>query len=78
MRPAKQLLLKKIILIPHCKTWSFDQTHRTAGCRYWSEESAEREKEKEKESAAVIPTLNTGSTTATSTAATTTGPERRR
>uniref|UniRef100_A0A672JAQ7 Protein phosphatase 1 regulatory subunit n=1 Tax=Salarias fasciatus TaxID=181472 RepID=A0A672JAQ7_SALFA len=58
--------------------------------RYWSEESAEREKDKEKESAAVIPTINTGSTTtaastATTTAmstttatTTTTGPERRR
>lgn len=56
--------------------------------RYWSEESADREKEKE--SAAVIPTLNTGSattdtsTTTTSTISTTnttttvTGPERRR
>ncbi|XP_061570981.1 protein phosphatase 1 regulatory subunit 12A isoform X9 [Cololabis saira] len=50
--------------------------------RYWSEESAERDKEKE--SAAVIPTINTGSTTTTSTgvpsstAGTGTGPERRR
>ncbi|XP_037315947.2 LOW QUALITY PROTEIN: protein phosphatase 1 regulatory subunit 12A [Pungitius pungitius] len=55
--------------------------------RYWSEESADREKEKE--SAAVIPTMNTGSTT-TSTSTTTsavstttstgvvTGSERRR
>ncbi|XP_056132042.1 protein phosphatase 1 regulatory subunit 12A isoform X4 [Lampris incognitus] len=41
--------------------------------RYWTEESAEREKEKE--SAAIIPTINTGSTTHTSsttTASTTT------
>ncbi|XP_008313604.1 protein phosphatase 1 regulatory subunit 12A isoform X3 [Cynoglossus semilaevis] len=56
--------------------------------RYWSEEGADRDKEKE--SAAVIPTINTGSTTTTTstisstpvfTAATTTtgtGPERRR
>uniref|UniRef100_A0A4W5JZX9 Protein phosphatase 1 regulatory subunit n=1 Tax=Hucho hucho TaxID=62062 RepID=A0A4W5JZX9_9TELE len=37
--------------------------------RYWAEESAEREKEKEreKESAAVIPTINTGSTTTSTT-----------
>ncbi|XP_038594590.1 protein phosphatase 1 regulatory subunit 12A isoform X2 [Micropterus salmoides] len=49
--------------------------------RYWSEESAE----KEKESAAVIPTINTGSTTTTastttaiSTTGTGTGSERRR
>ncbi|XP_056878023.1 protein phosphatase 1 regulatory subunit 12A isoform X4 [Takifugu flavidus] len=58
--------------------------------RYWSEESAEREKEKEKESAAVIPTINTGSTTTTTSTTTSTaisttlttgavtGPERRR
>ncbi|XP_068442268.1 protein phosphatase 1 regulatory subunit 12A isoform X5 [Clinocottus analis] len=39
--------------------------------RYWSEDSADREKEKEKESAAVIPTINTGSTT-TGTSTTTT------
>ncbi|XP_037099164.1 protein phosphatase 1 regulatory subunit 12A isoform X3 [Syngnathus acus] len=42
--------------------------------RYWSEESAEREKDKERESAAVIPTVNTGSTIP----AIGTGPERRR
>ncbi|XP_077401157.1 protein phosphatase 1 regulatory subunit 12A isoform X1 [Vanacampus margaritifer] len=52
--------------------------------RYWSEENAEREKDKERESAAVIPTINTGSTTTTigtsGTNITTmgTGPERRR
>ncbi|XP_061523628.1 protein phosphatase 1 regulatory subunit 12A isoform X2 [Phycodurus eques] len=52
--------------------------------RYWSEESAEREKDKERESAAVIPTINTGSTTTAigtsgiNTATTGTGPERRR
>ncbi|XP_077565732.1 protein phosphatase 1 regulatory subunit 12A isoform X1 [Stigmatopora nigra] len=55
--------------------------------RYWSEESAEREKDKERESAAVIPTINTGSTTTTTaltattfgmSAITGTGPERRR
>ncbi|XP_008398668.2 protein phosphatase 1 regulatory subunit 12A isoform X6 [Poecilia reticulata] len=57
--------------------------------RYWSEESAEREKEKEKDSAAVIPTINTGSTTTTTSTTTAistttaltgigTGPERRR
>ncbi|KAM9327936.1 protein phosphatase 1 regulatory subunit 12A isoform 1-T1 [Pholidichthys leucotaenia] len=40
--------------------------------RYWSEESAEREKEKEKEFAAVIPTINTGSTTTTALTTTTT------
>uniref|UniRef100_A0A8C7FJL0 Protein phosphatase 1 regulatory subunit n=2 Tax=Oncorhynchus kisutch TaxID=8019 RepID=A0A8C7FJL0_ONCKI len=34
---------------------------------YWAEESAEREKEREKESAAVIPTINTGSTTTSTT-----------
>uniref|UniRef100_A0A3P9QGE2 Protein phosphatase 1 regulatory subunit n=1 Tax=Poecilia reticulata TaxID=8081 RepID=A0A3P9QGE2_POERE len=56
---------------------------------YWSEESAEREKEKEKDSAAVIPTINTGSTTTTTSTTTAistttaltgigTGPERRR
>ncbi|KAK5848990.1 hypothetical protein PBY51_008665 [Eleginops maclovinus] len=50
--------------------------------RYWSEASADREKEKE--SAAVIPTINTGSTTTTSSTTTTTttgivtGSERRR
>ncbi|XP_047431107.1 protein phosphatase 1 regulatory subunit 12A isoform X12 [Mugil cephalus] len=38
--------------------------------RYWSEESAEREKEREKESAAVIPTINTGSTTTTTSTTT--------
>ncbi|KAI4802730.1 hypothetical protein KUCAC02_006308 [Chaenocephalus aceratus] len=38
--------------------------------RYWSEESADREKEKE--SAAVIPTINTGSTTTLSSTTTTT------
>ncbi|XP_010885496.1 protein phosphatase 1 regulatory subunit 12A isoform X4 [Esox lucius] len=35
--------------------------------RYWAEESAQREKEREKESAAVIPTVNTGSTTTSTT-----------
>uniref|UniRef100_A0A8C8D678 Protein phosphatase 1 regulatory subunit n=1 Tax=Oncorhynchus tshawytscha TaxID=74940 RepID=A0A8C8D678_ONCTS len=48
---------------------------------YWAEESAEREKEREKESAAVIPTINTGSTTTTSTTGTiigSDGRERRR
>uniref|UniRef100_A0A672JDB0 Protein phosphatase 1 regulatory subunit n=1 Tax=Salarias fasciatus TaxID=181472 RepID=A0A672JDB0_SALFA len=44
----------------------------TASLRYWSEESAEREKDKEKESAAVIPTINTGSTTTAASTATTT------
>uniref|UniRef100_A0A6Q2YZ02 Protein phosphatase 1 regulatory subunit n=1 Tax=Esox lucius TaxID=8010 RepID=A0A6Q2YZ02_ESOLU len=34
---------------------------------YWAEESAQREKEREKESAAVIPTVNTGSTTTSTT-----------
>uniref|UniRef100_A0A3P9HIP9 Protein phosphatase 1 regulatory subunit n=1 Tax=Oryzias latipes TaxID=8090 RepID=A0A3P9HIP9_ORYLA len=38
--------------------------------RYWSEESAEREKEKE--SAAIIPTINTGSTTTSTTTSTAT------
>uniref|UniRef100_A0A674P6R8 Protein phosphatase 1 regulatory subunit n=1 Tax=Takifugu rubripes TaxID=31033 RepID=A0A674P6R8_TAKRU len=64
--------------------------HLAARLRYWSEESAEREKEKEKESAAVIPTINTGSTTTTTSTTTSTaisttlttgavtGPERRR
>ncbi|XP_019749179.1 protein phosphatase 1 regulatory subunit 12A isoform X3 [Hippocampus comes] len=54
--------------------------------RYWSEENADREKDRERESAAVIPTINTGSTTTTTSATTvigtsgttTTGPERRR
>ncbi|XP_077355544.1 protein phosphatase 1 regulatory subunit 12A isoform X4 [Festucalex cinctus] len=52
--------------------------------RYWSEENAEREKDKERESAAVIPTINTGSTTTTigtsgtNIITTGTGPERRR
>ncbi|XP_051911772.1 protein phosphatase 1 regulatory subunit 12A [Hippocampus zosterae] len=55
--------------------------------RYWSEENADREKDRERESAAVIPTINTGSTTTTTTTSattvlgtsgTTTGPERRR
>lgn len=53
--------------------------------RYWSEENADREKDRERESAAVIPTINTGSTTTSATTVigtsgttTTTGPERRR
>ncbi|XP_012670935.2 protein phosphatase 1 regulatory subunit 12A isoform X1 [Clupea harengus] len=45
--------------------------------RYWSEESAEKDKDKERESAAVIPTMNTASTT-TGTVLGSEGRERRR
>nr|XP_019961025.1 PREDICTED: protein phosphatase 1 regulatory subunit 12A isoform X1 [Paralichthys olivaceus] len=74
-------------LFPSLGSYSTRTGSTSLTSRYWSEESAEREKEKE--SAAVIPTINTGSTTTatstttaisttTTTAGTVTGPERRR
>ncbi|TKS90599.1 Protein phosphatase 1 regulatory subunit 12A [Collichthys lucidus] len=68
-RPPRPALQPGLLLHPH---WLHQSHQQEIRLMYWSEESAEREKEKEKESAAVIPTINTGSTTTTSSTTTTT------